>query len=105
MPIRVPLKPVARQQFSFLADDTSYTIDLKDTRGAMCVSATINDVVTFTNIRFFADAPLIPYLYQEGIGGNFILTVLADALPAFAEFDVTQLLYYLSAAEVADARS
>ena len=71
----------------------------------MCISFAINDVIVVSNSRFFADGPLIPYTYMEGLGGNFIMTVEGDAIPAFADFDVTQFLYYLSAAEVADARA
>ena len=71
----------------------------------MSATISINDVVVVSGDRFTADAPLIPYEHLEGAGGNFLITTEGDALPAFDQFDVTQFLFYLTAAEVADARS
>ena len=105
MPLRIAIQAVPRQQFSVQFEGLRYVIELKDTRGVMSATFVIDDVLVLSNARFFSDGPLIPYEYQEGKGGNFIMTVEGDSLPAYAEFDVTQFLYYLSAAEVADART
>jgi hypothetical protein len=105
MPLRIAIQAVPRQQLSVQFDGQRYVIELKETRGVVCATFTINEVLVASNIRFLADGPLIPYDYMEGIGGNFIMTVEGDALPDYTQFDVTQFLYYLSAAEVADARA
>ena len=105
MPQRLALQAVPNQSFSALLDDQSYQITLKETQGVMSATIVLNDEVIISGSRFFADGPLIPYEHLEGDGGNFLLRTEQDALPAFDEFDVTQFLFYLSAAEVADARS
>ena len=104
MPVQISIQAVPNQTFSVQQDDQNYDITLKATRGVMSASISINNVVVVSNSRFFADTPLIPYEYQEGAGGNFIFTVEGDDIPIYTEFDVTQSLFYLSAAEVADAR-
>lgn len=105
MPSRLPLQPTANQALSALLDGQSYRLEFKATRGVMAVSISINDVVVVSGDRFFADAPLIPYAHLEGDGGNFLITTEGDSIPDFAQFDVTQFLIYLTAAEVASARA
>lgn len=105
MPIRLPLQAVPNQSLSALLDGQSYSLTIKEARGRMVATITINGVTAASGSRFFADTPLIPYAHLEGDGGNFILSTERDALPAYADFDVTQFLFYLTAAEVADARS
>lgn len=105
MPSRLPLRALANQALSALLDEQSYRLTFKETRGVMSVSISINDVTVISGSRFFADAPLIPYAHLEGAGGNFLVTTEGGAIPDFKQFDVTQFLFYLTAEEVADARS
>lgn len=102
MPQGLPLLAIPNQSFTTQLENQNYKLSFKVTRGVMSVSISINDIVVISNSRFFADHPLIPYSYLEGVGGNFILTTEGDSLPTFAEFNITQFLFYLTAAEVAD---
>lgn len=105
MSFRIALQAVPNQSFSVLVDDVAYRVTIKVTRGVMSVFISLDDVVVVSGSRFFTDSPLIPYLHLESSGGNFVFISEADALPAFEEFDITQFLIYVTAAEIADARS
>ncbi len=105
MPTRLPLQAIANQAFSVLLDEQSYRVALNKTQGVMSATISINDEVIVSGSRVFADVPLIPYFYLEGDGGNFLFSTEADAIPDFEQFDVTQFLFYLTAAEVESARS
>lgn len=105
MSFRLPLQPVANQSFSSLLDDINYRLTIKETRGVMSVSISLDEIGVISGSRFFTDSFLIPYPHLEGAGGNFIFTSEGDAIPDFEQFDVTQFLFYVTAAEVADARS
>lgn len=105
MPFRLALQAVPNQSFSALLDGITYRLVIKETRGVMSVSISLDDTLIISGSRFFTDFPLIPYAYLEGSGGNFIFTSEADALPAFLEFDVTQFLIYVTAEEIRNARS
>lgn len=104
MPVRLALQAVPNQSFSALLDDQEYELVFKEIGDAMAVSVSLNGTVLVSNVRFYADDPLIAYEYLEGDGGNFLFTSEDDEIPYYTLFDVTQKLYYLSAAEVADAR-
>lgn len=105
MSFRLPLQAIANQSLSALLDERTYRLTFKATRGVMSVTISIDDTTIIDGDRFFADSPLIPYEYLEGGGGNFIFTTELQEIPAFDQFDVTQFLFYVTAAEVASARS
>lgn len=105
MPVRLALQAVPNQSFTTQLDDQSYAITLKATRGVMSASISINGEEIISNAHIVIDAPLITSPYQEGKGGNFIFTTENDNLPFYTSFDITQFLFYLSAAELSDARS
>lgn len=104
MPVRLVLQAVANQSFTTLLDGITYEISLKQAAGVMVATIALDGTNVLSGSRFFADTPLITYEYLEAAGGNFIMQTEADALPDFEQFDVTQFLFYLTAAEVADAR-
>jgi len=105
MSFRLPLNTIANQSLSAVFDGQSYQLEFKVAAGVMVVTIAVNGDIVVAGSRFFANAPLIPYRHLEGEGGNFILTTELDALPDYNEFDVTQFLVYLTAAEVSSARS
>lgn len=105
MAFRIPLQAIPNQAFSVLLDDITYRLTLKSTSGIMSVSIALDDTQVVSGSRFFTDTPLIPYAYLEGSGGNFIFTSEADELPNYESFAITQFLIYLTAADLADARS
>ena len=102
---QISLEAVANQSLTVLLDGQSYLLDFRLTLGSMAVSISINDAAVVSGSQFTADAPLIPYAHLEGDGGNFIFETEGDALPDFTEFGLTQFLFYITAAELADARS
>ena len=105
MPVPVALQAIPNQSFSVLLDGITYKVTIKDARGIMAVSISLDGELVVSGSRFFTDSPLIPYPYLEGSGGNFAFTSEADALPDFEEFGTTQFLIYVSAEELSDARS
>jgi len=105
MPVRIPLQAVPNQSFSVLLDNQQYEIAFREIgNSAMAVSMSLNGVVLMSNARFCADDPLIAHPYLEGDGGNFFFVSDDKQIPYYTFFDVTQKLYYLAAAEMADAR-
>lgn len=105
MPVSITLQATPNQSLSIQQDNTNYELVFHFARAAATVSITIDGVLVTSGLRFYADTPLIPYAYQEADGGNFVFTTSLDALPDFTEYGVTQFLFYVSAAEVADARA
>jgi len=104
MPFQITIDAVPQQTFTLLQDDVSYEVMITETRGVMSISFSLDQVVAISNSRVFTDSFLIPYRYLEGDGGNFIITSEADEIPYYTEFGITQFLFYLTAAEMADAR-
>lgn len=99
MPQVVPIQAIPNQTFLVTLDGNLFNIAIKYTNGVMSVSMTINGVDVLDNIRAVAGSPLIPSQYQEA--GNFLFLTQNFALPDYSQFNITQLLYYFSAAELA----
>lgn len=105
MPVRIPLQAVPNQSFSLVLDEQQYELRFKEIgNAAMAVSVSLNGAVLLSNAHFCADAPLISYEYLEGSGGNFFFVSDNREIPYYTFFDVTQKLYYLTEAEMADVR-
>mgnify|MGYP001206663287 CR=1 FL=1 len=97
----IPLTTEPNQEFTVSLDGLRYTLRFKEANGVMAVDVKVNDLVLLTGGRVAAGAFLIPYPYLQGDGGNFLLLTDDEALPYWREFNVTQSLVYISAAELA----
>lgn len=96
--ITIPLSAIPNQTFSIALDSNNFNISLYATGNVMAADITINNVITLTSVRVVPGSLIIPYEYLEY--GNFALITLNDAYPYYTEFNVTQFLIYISAAEL-----
>lgn len=99
----VPIQPVPNQQFSFSADNNTYSIILKATALIMSASISINGVLVIEGLRAAAWRVIIPSEYQEN--GNFMFMTQNLQLPWYQKFGVSQSLVYLSQAELQSIRA
>lgn len=104
MPLTLALEAQPQQQFTAQLDDKQYSLTFIEVRGAMLVSITIDGLLTVSGSHVISDALLIPYVRLELGGGNFLISSDKDEIPYYTQFGVTQFLYYMTAAELADAR-
>lgn len=100
--IDVGIATLANQALSIQLDERFYEIELREANGVMAATITRDGVTIVSNMRVTAGTPLLPYRYQEA--GNFIMTTDGEAIPYWDQFNVTQFLVYLSAAELAAYR-
>lgn len=100
--IDVGIATLANQALSIQLDERFYEIELREANGVMSATITRDGVTIVSNMRVTAGTPLLPYRYQEA--GNFIMTTDGEAIPYWDQFNVTQFLVYLSAAELAAYR-
>lgn len=99
--IEVALQAVANQAFSVTLDGSRYLLTLKDSNGVMVADVVRDEVELLRGHRIVAEAPLLPYRFLQGGGGNFVLVTENDELPQYAQFGFSQRLVYLTAAEIA----
>lgn len=103
MPIGVPLQSIPSQNFTITLDGNLFEITIKETAGVMAVSLVINGVDTIDNLIAASGAPIIPAQYLEA--GNFMFLTANNQLPYYTQFNVTQSLFYFTAAELASFRT
>jgi hypothetical protein len=100
----VPLDAIPNQELSILLENVRYDIRLVALDDVMAIDLNINDVVVLSGFRVVAGTPVIPYQYLENNQGNFLFLTELDDAPYWTEFGGTQLLVYLTAEEVSEAR-
>lgn len=98
MPRVVPLQPIASQSFTVTIGGNRWALRIIETQGVMCADVSLNSVPLVSAMRVLAGEPIIPYAYLEL--GNFVVVTLAEELPAYSGFGVSQFLVYLSAEEL-----
>ena len=94
----IPLQQIPNQSFSIVLDNNQWAFMLKETNDTVSASIVLNNVTVLDNIRAVANALIIPSRYEES--GNFLFITQNFALPNYTQFGVTQLLIYISAAEL-----
>lgn len=95
----VPLAAIPNQSFTATIDEVRWSLAFKDIRGVTAVDTSRDGVELLRGSRALAGETLIPYQYMQT--GNFIFVVTGDTMPEYSQFGVSQLLVYLSAAELA----
>lgn len=98
----VDIQPLPNQQFSATLADSFYDIIIQETNGVMSISITRNQVQIVRGQRVIAGALVLPYEYQES--GNFYFLNLSDELIYYPQFNITQFLVFVSAADLAVMR-
>lgn len=100
--MQIPLQAVANQAFTVQLDGARWAFTIKEAGGIMCADVTRDDELLLSGARIVAGSTIIPYRYLES--GNFVLLTENDDIPYYAEFETTQSLVYLTAAELAALR-
>lgn len=95
----VPLASTPNQSFTLTIDDVRWTLAVKVARGVMCADVGRDGVLLLSGVRVVAGEPIIPYAYLQT--GNFLFLTIANEMPDYRAFGVSQSLVYLSAAEIA----
>lgn len=90
------------QQFSVDIANNRYEFLIKDCDGFMVIDITCNHQILIQGQRLLLNTPLIAYPYREQ--GNFILTSDKDELADWQKFNISQFLYVISDAELAEIR-
>lgn len=95
----VPLAATANQAFTITLNNVRWALTLKEARGVMCVDVTRDGVTLVSGSRIIAGEAVIPYRYLQT--ANFVFVTVADELPAWQQFGITQTFVYLTADEIA----
>jgi len=105
MPQIVPLEAIPNQQLTIRLDGRRYDIALRELNaGVMGATISRDGELLVTNQRCVAGVPLLPYPALSRDAGNFIFTNTREGeAPAWADFGVSCLLVYSTAAEIAAA--
>lgn len=101
----IPLSAVANQSLSVPLGDARYDLRFHDLGGMMAVDISLNDQVLVLGSRVAGNAPLIPFRYLEGDGGNFLFLTEPGAIPYWESFGTTQTLLYVTPEELAEFRN
>lgn len=102
MPIGLPIQQLPNQSFTITLDGNLYEITLKTCNGITAVSITENGTDILDNGIAASCAQIISSQYNEA--GNFMFLTANQQLPNYAQFGLTQSLFYFSASELAAFR-
>jgi hypothetical protein len=94
----VPLAATPNQSFTSTIDGVRWGLAIKAINGAMVCDVARNGAVLLSGVRALAGEAIIPYAYLAD--GNFLFLTAADAMPDWRLFGVSQLLVYMTAAEI-----
>lgn len=100
---QIPIQAIPNQAFTVILDGNTWDFVIKSTNGVISVSLALNGVDVLDNARAVANMRIIPSRYEEA--GNFVFATQDFALPDYTQFNVTQVLLYASAAELAAIRT
>lgn len=99
---QIPIQQLPNQSFSIILDNNTWNFLIKTADGVTVVSLTLNSVDILDSALAVSGAFIIPSLYQEA--GNFFFLTQNQQLPIYTQFNVSQQLIYISAAELAVLR-
>ena len=99
---QIPIQQLPNQSFSIILDNNTWNFLIKTAGGATVVSLNLNNVDILDSAQAASGSFIIPSLYQES--GNFFFVTQNQELPVYTEFNVSQQLIYISAAELAALR-
>lgn len=101
----INIQAVPNQEFTINIGDYRYDISLKYIQpGVMAYDLLIDEQPVIQGQRVTPGVMLMPYQYQE-VDGNFYLYVPDDEDPDYQQFGDSQLLYYVTAEELAEGRT
>lgn len=95
----IPIASVPNQSFSVELDGSLYDLALTAANGCMAVSIGSNGNAIISGMRAVSGSLIIPYDYLNS--GNFLFLTLNEDQPDYTKFNVSQVLIYVSAADIA----
>lgn len=95
----VPLANIPNQVFTVTLDGARWVLAIKEANAVMVADVSLDGTVLLSGTRVLAGEALIPYRFLQH--GNFLALTSGDNLPWWSQFGVSQVLVYLSAAEMA----
>lgn len=101
--MQLPILAIPNQTFTIILDNNSWNLTLKTAVDTTIVSLDLNGNDVIDSVRAAAGSLIIPSQYEEA--GNFFFTTANFQLPFYTEFNTTQSLLYVSAAELAAFRT
>ena len=100
--MNLPIQQLPNQAFTVILDDNSWEFLIKTVEQATVMSLTLNNQPVIDSVIAVAGSLIIPSRYEEA--GNFFFVTQNQALPYYTDFNVSQQLIYISAAELAALR-
>lgn len=104
MPQLVPIRSIPNQKLTISLGGVTFDITLRTVDDFTATDVEINNVLVLQGSRTPAGCPLLPYRYEE-VAGNFMFSGGTLQLPYYTKFNVTQLLFYYTPAEIAAIRA
>lgn len=101
----ISLAAIPNQRLSVRLDGALFDLEIKVAREAMTISISRNAEVVVKGLRCLPATPLIPYAYLEGLTGNLAFITQGDVYPHYSRFGTTDVLWYLTAQELAELRN
>lgn len=101
----IPLQAIPNQAFTIVLDNNQWLFTIKTANEITAVSVGLNNDVVLDNARAIANGLIIPSIYEEQESGNFIFLTQNFQLPYYTQFGTTQVLIYVTNAELATFRA
>jgi len=101
----IDLEVTPSQAVTFVADNQQYNVTVRSNDDMTFMDVSINGAVVATQLPCIVGQIVMPYEYLEGDGGNFIFTTASGDNPQYANFGSSDVLLYISNAELAAARA
>lgn len=90
----IPTEAIPNQQLSVLLGGNRFVITIKAVGAGVGVSVVMNNQTLIENMRAVSGAPIIPFVYAEAGGGNFMLVTRDDVIPTWQNFGDTCYLLW-----------
>lgn len=94
----IALSVFERQSLSVVLEGSLFELAFKECNGIMAGTVIRDGVTLVSNRRIVAGVPIIPEGHREE--GNFIIFTDNDNLPYYSDFQVSNVLVYLTMEEV-----
>lgn len=101
----IPLLAIPNQRFSIRLEETLYELTIKVAKECMVADIKRNDEMIIKGVRCLPETPLIPHRYLEGNTGNFYFETQNGVYPHYSRFGNTDVLWYLTRAELQERRN
>ncbi len=99
------LQNIPNQQFTVTLDGVLFDMTFRAVDDCMYCDISANGNPVVSGARCVAGYQIMPYVYQEGVTGNFSFLTANYELPWWEQFGIDQFLIYATASELASVRA